>query len=115
AGAPAGVLPLGPVADDELTCDALTADFRLLQRRRGHRYSLDDLATAWVGARARPEARAVLDLGCGCGSVLLMVAWRLREARLFGVEAQEESAALARRSVELNGLGGRASIERGDL
>jgi tRNA1Val (adenine37-N6)-methyltransferase len=61
------------VTDDELSCDALTADFRLFQRRRGHRFSLDDLATAWVAARARPDARVVLDLGCGVASVLLMV------------------------------------------
>jgi len=103
------------VLPDDLTCDALTADFRLLQRRRGHRFSLDDLATAWVAARARPGARAALDLGCGVGSVLLMVGWRLREAILFGIEAQEVSAELARRNVDLNGLSGRASILHGDL
>lgn len=101
--------------DDGLTCDALTADYRLLQRRRGHRFSLDDLATAWVAARACPAARAVLDLGCGVGSVLLMVAWRLRGARFFGVEAQEISADLARRNVDRNGLAERASIAHGDL
>lgn len=103
------------MTDDDLSCDALTADFRIFQRRRGHRFSLDDLATAWVAARARPDARAVLDLGCGVASVLLMVGWRLREARLFGVEAQEISAALARRNVDLNGLTERAAIAHGDL
>lgn len=105
---------------DELTCDAITAEFRVLQRRRGHRFSLDDLATAWVAARAldghEPSgARAVLDLGCGIGSVLLMVGWRLREARLFGVEAQEVSIELARRNVAMNGLEERTTLVRGDL
>jgi tRNA1Val (adenine37-N6)-methyltransferase len=103
------------VPDDEFTSDALTADFRVLQRRRGHRFSLDDLATAWVAASACPAPRVVLDLGCGIGSVLLMVGWRCREARLFGIEAQEVSVELARRNIALNGLAGRATIEHGDL
>jgi tRNA1(Val) A37 N6-methylase TrmN6 len=103
------------VIEDGLTCDAVTADFRILQRRRGHRFSLDDLATAWVAAAARPEARTVLDLGCGVGSVLLMIAWRLPAARLLGVEAQEVSATLARRNVAMNGLCERAAIVHGDL
>jgi len=32
--------------EGELTSDALTASYRLIQRRRGHRFSVDDLATA---------------------------------------------------------------------
>ncbi len=101
--------------DDELTSDALTADFRLLQRKRGHRFSLDDLVTAWVATRARPDARTALDLGCGVGSVLLMVAWHLRDARLFGIEAQAISAAICRRNLTDNGLDDRASLAEGDL
>jgi tRNA1Val (adenine37-N6)-methyltransferase len=104
-----GVLP------DDLTSDALTADFRLLQRVRGHRFSLDDLATAWVAARARPEARVALDLGCGIGSVLLMIAWRLPSARCFGIEAQEISFALAQRNVIENGASERVTVALGDL
>ena len=104
-----GVLP------DDLTSDALTADFRLLQRRRGHRFSLDDLATAWVAASACPEARVALDLGCGIGSVLLMVAWRLRHARCFGIEAQEISFGLAQRNVAENGVSDRVTVALGDL
>jgi UDP-glucose 4-epimerase len=38
------------MAADELTSDAITASFRLIQRRRGHRFSVDDLATAHLDA-----------------------------------------------------------------
>ncbi len=103
------------VLSDDLTSDALTADFRLLQRVRGHRFSVDDLATAWVAARAQPEARVALDLGCGIGSVLLMVAWRLRAARCFGIEAQEISFGLAQRNVIENGVAARVTVVLGDL
>ena len=100
---------------DELTSDAITASFRIVQRRRGHRFSIDDLATAWEAARAAPEAATVLDLGCGIGSVLLMMAWRLPEAQCFGIEAQGISMELARRNVHDNGLAGRVQLFHGDL
>lgn len=101
--------------DDELTSDAITADFRLVQRRRGHRFSVDDLATAWEAVRAAPAAETYLDMGCGIGSVLLMVAWRLSSARVFGIEAQEVSFGLAVRNVRDNGLEPRATLHHGDL
>jgi tRNA1Val (adenine37-N6)-methyltransferase len=100
---------------DELTDDALTGDFRIWQRRGGHRYSLDDVLTADEAVRARPGARRVLDLGTGIGSVLLMVAWRLPEASLVGVEAQAGSFALAGRNLERNAMGDRAAVVHGDL
>lgn len=100
---------------DELTSDAITASFRLIQRRRGHRFSVDDLATAAEAVRAAPEAATFLDLGCGVGSVLLMVAWRLSKAQGFGIEAQDVSIELARRNVTENGLGARVRLFHGDL
>jgi len=100
---------------DALTDDALTGAFRVFQRRRGHRYSLDDVATAWEASRARPGARRHLDLGCGIGSVLLMVAYKLPEARCAAIEAQEVSFALAERNVDRNGVGARVTLRRGDL
>lgn len=100
---------------DELTDDALTGTFRVLQRRRGHRYSLDDAATAYVAARARPDARSVLDLGCGIGSVLLMLAYKLPQARLWGIEAQAQSFALCARNCERNAVTDRVRIVHGDL
>jgi tRNA1(Val) A37 N6-methylase TrmN6 len=99
----------------DLTDDALAGHFRVLQRRKGHRYSLDDTLTAAVAARCVPHARRVLDLGCGIGSVLLMSAYKLRAARLWGVEAQEQSFALCELNVARNGVQGRVSVHRGDL
>lgn len=98
-----------------LTSDAITASFRLVQRQRGHRFSVDDLATAWQAAHAAPAATSFVDLGCGVGSVLLMTAWRLPNARGFGVEAQAVSIELARRNVSENGLADRVTLFHGDL
>ena len=97
-------------------CIALTETFSLLQKRKGHRYSVDDmlvahLATTW----SAPTPGRVLDLGCGLGSVLLIVAWAFPETRLVGLEVLDEHLAYARRNVRLNGCRGRVRVVPGDL
>jgi len=99
----------------DLTDDAIAGPFRIFQKRRGHRYSLDDVATAWTAVRAAPEAPRCLDLGCGIGSVLLMVAYKIPSASLVGLEAQQASVSLAQRNVSRNGLEGRVRLLEGDL
>jgi tRNA1Val (adenine37-N6)-methyltransferase len=95
----------------------LAGDFRILQRVDGHRWSADDLVTAWYAAEAVASAppRRVVDLGCGIGTVLLFVAWYFPSASVSGVEAQEISAGLARRSLVWNGVDDRCAVHLGDL
>jgi len=94
----------------------LAGDWRILQRLDGHRWSLDDLVTAWVACTAgfHPPDR-ILDLGCGIGSVLLMLAWRFPSAIVRGIEAQPVSVDLARRSIAWNGVEDRCRVDLGDL
>lgn len=86
----------------------LCGRWRIYQPVRGHRYSTDDVVTAWFAARAfgalvsGDGPRHCLDLGCGIGSVLLMLAWRWPGARCLGVEAQRERHALASASAAYN-------------
>jgi len=118
-----GPAPLTPADRPELWPQAgedlcfLTGDWRILQPTGGHRWSLDDLVTAWCAAedRAAPPPRHIADLGCGIGAVLLMLAWRFPLARCVGVEAQAASVALARRSVAWNGVADRCHVQLGDL
>jgi tRNA1(Val) A37 N6-methylase TrmN6 len=101
--------------EDPLSDDAITGAFRIFQRVRGHRYSIDDVATAWEAVHERPAARRAADLGCGIGSVTLVLAHKLPEARIEAVEAQAVSFALAERNVARNGLSGRVRVHAGDL
>lgn len=110
-----GRAELEPAGDEDLSY--LSGDWRLFQKRQGHRWSLDDLVTAWIATREVPATFAdrALDLGCGLGSVLLMVAWRLPLADVTGIEAQDDRAALGRRSIAYNGVDDRCRILDGDL
>jgi tRNA1(Val) A37 N6-methylase TrmN6 len=114
-----GPVPPGASTTPEVpageSLDALSGHFRIYQLRRGHRFSTDDVLTAWYGTTCVPSASTVLDLGSGIGSVAMIAAWRLPGARLVTVEAQEESVRLAEKSAAYNGLDGRYKIRRGDF
>lgn len=110
---PASALDLWIRPDEQ--CVALSRGFRLIQRRRGHRWSVDDMLVGELAGRSVTAPARALDLGCGLGSVLLMVARAHRRASLVGLEAQPEHVALARRNLWLNGCEGRARVVQGDL
>jgi tRNA1(Val) A37 N6-methylase TrmN6 len=111
---PPGALS-NPDLPDGVTLDAISGHFRIFQLRKGHRFSTDDVLTAWYGTSWCPSAASVLDLGSGIGSVGMIAAWRLPGARFVTIEAQAESVALARRSAAYNGLDGRYEIRHGDF
>lgn len=101
---------------EAITLDALTRDFSIYQRRRGHRHSTDDLLTAWYAVLKAPAGpRRLLDLGSGIGSVGLSVLWRFAEASLTAVEVQSVSYTLLRENVEANELQARVHTIHGDL
>jgi tRNA1Val (adenine37-N6)-methyltransferase len=112
---PPGARGGGPALEPGETLDAISGHFRLFQLRDGHRFSTDDVLTAWYGTSHAPTAQTALDLGSGLGTVGMIAAWRLPGARFVTVEAQEESVRLARKSCAWNGLGERYDIRHGDF
>jgi tRNA1(Val) A37 N6-methylase TrmN6 len=101
--------------NDELTEDQLTSGWTILQRRRGHRHSTDDLLTGWYAAEKTPERRRLLDLGAGIGTVGLLLLWRSPGATLTAIEAQEISFGLLEKNIAKNALEGRVRAIHGDL
>jgi tRNA1(Val) A37 N6-methylase TrmN6 len=112
---PPGALGGQPKLGENETLDAISGYFRIFQLRNGHRFSTDDVLTAWYGTSWCPSARTALDLGSGIGSVGMIAAWRLPGAKFVTVEAQAESVELARKSAEYNGLASRFEIRHGDF
>lgn len=102
---------------EPITLDALTRDYKVFQRRRGHRHSTDDALTSWyaVTHAPSPPVSAILDLGTGIGTVGLSLAWYFREAAVTAIEVQDMSFRLLRENVWANGVEGRIHTIRGDL
>ena len=112
---PPGALTGEPAVSPGETLDAISGHFRLFQLENGHRFSTDDVLTAWWGTSWCPSARTALDLGSGLGTVGMIAAWRLSGARFVTVEAQADSVRLARKSAAWNGLTERYEIRQGDF
>jgi len=104
---------LSPGPDESL--DRLSRSLWLLQRKRGHRATSDDVMLAALAVAAAPTARRALDLGTGKCTVALLMANALPACRFVGVEAFAESHALGVRNIALNGLGARIDVRLGDL
>jgi len=112
---PPGALGRGPQVGPGETLDALSGHFRIFQLNNGHRFSTDDVLTAWYGTSSAPTVRTALDLGSGIGTVAMLAAWRLPAAQFVTVEAQTESIQLARKSIQWNGLIDRFDLREGDF
>jgi tRNA1(Val) A37 N6-methylase TrmN6 len=108
-------LPELPKLEEGESLDALSGDFRIFQLKDGHRFSTDDLLTAWYGTSVAPSVSTALDLGSGIGSVGMTAAWRLPGAKFVTIEAQSESVRLARKSARYNRLENRYEIREGDF
>jgi tRNA1Val (adenine37-N6)-methyltransferase len=98
--------------DDE-TLDAFYhGRIRVIQKRKGYRFSVDaPLLADFVRTKSDDEA---LDLGTGNGIIALLLSVKPAR-RTTALEIQPGLADLARRNVALNGLGGRIEVVEADL
>lgn len=112
---PGPVPPGGIEPEAGETLDFICGHFRIFQYAKGHRYSTDDVLTAWYGTAHAPRVDRAADLGSGIGSVALISAWRLPGATFCTVEAQELSIRLAHKTMAFNGLTSRFTLYQGDL
>lgn len=79
----------------------------------GYRFSVDAVLAAHF-ILPKPGQR-VLDLGCGSGIIGLILAYRVAQIVVHGLELQPELAALAEENVLLNNWTQRMAIIQGDV
>lgn len=85
---------------------------KICQPKQGYRFSVDAvLLGRWVNPKKRAR---ILDLGCGCGIMALMLAYLYPFTKVCGVEIQAVLAQAARLNVEINGFNNLNIIE-GDV
>jgi tRNA1Val (adenine37-N6)-methyltransferase len=98
--------------DEETLDEILNGRLRVFQKKRGYRFSLDAVLLAhFVSLKLKSRA---IDLGTGSGIIPLILAVRFPHTLWTGLEIQEQLAALAGKSVQLNCLQGRINIVNGD-
>jgi release factor glutamine methyltransferase len=65
--------------------------------------------------RGGAGAKHLIDVGTGCGAILLGLLARFPEARGVGIDRASSAIAYSRRNAERTGLADRAALVRGDL
>jgi tRNA1Val (adenine37-N6)-methyltransferase len=96
-----------------VTRDSLfSGNLLIYQEEKGYRFSIDAVLLAGM-AGVKPGDR-VVELGSGCGVVLLILGYRGQARSLLGIEIQEELHALAQRNARENGLDGFLRFQRAD-
>lgn len=90
-------------------------DLKCCQSTSGYRFSVDAVLIAHF-VRVRDKDR-ILDLGAGCGIIMLLLLyrWARRISRIVGVEIQQGLADLARKNITVNGFGDKGRVELGDI
>lgn len=99
--------------ENERLDDLQRNGYRIIQNPDKFCFGMDAVLLTGF-AQARREDR-LLDLGTGTGIIPILMEARYHCERLFGLEIQPESADMASRSVELNGLSDKIDILTGDI
>ena len=99
--------------DGETVDEILGGRLRIIQKKRGYRFSLDALLLAHFTTLR--EGDDLIDMGTGGGIIALILTGRARCGRVLGIDIQDELVAIAQRNVVLNGLAGQIEIRRGDV
>ena len=87
--------------------------YRIIQNPERFCFGMDAVLLSSF-AKAKPGEK-VLDLGTGNGIVPILMEAKTKGEKFFGLEIQEESSDLARRSVALNELEEKIEIVTGDM
>ena len=87
--------------------------YRIIQDNERFCFGMDAVLLSGF-ARVKDGAH-VLDLGTGTGIIPILLEAKTNAAHLTGLEIQDDSADMARRSVRLNGLEGKIDIVTGDI
>jgi tRNA1Val (adenine37-N6)-methyltransferase len=104
-------MTVGDISEDSLYNGALI----LRQHRLGYRFSIDAVLLAHFVQYSR--GMSVLDLGTGCGVILLLLLYRYGNnlGPAVGIEIQSELAQRARENLLANGCEERGAIIEGDF
>ncbi len=87
--------------------------YRIIQNSEKFCFGMD--AVLLTGFAKAGEKDVLLDIGTGTGIIPLLMSAKYHCAHLTGLEIQEESADMARRSVAMNGLNDTIDIVTGDV
>lgn len=99
--------------ENERIDDLQRSGLMIIQNSKGFCFGMDAVLLSGF-AKAKPGDH-VLDMGTGTGIIPILLSAKTEAEKLVGLEIQEKSADMARRSVAMNALTERIDIVTGDI
>lgn len=97
------------------TADILSSpQFSLKQPEKGYRFSIDSFILASHINCVSPDSH-LIDIGCGCGIISILLAVKFDTLQLTGVEIQKELSECALQNIQSLGLNSRIAIINADI
>lgn len=90
-------------------------DLCLLQDDDGFKFGIDAVILSDFVASFCPNAKTIVDLGTGNGVIPLILSHKIKDCKITGLDIQQKSIELARRSVEKNRLENIIDFRCGDV
>ena len=101
------------INDYERVDDLHRKGYKIIQDPKKFCFGID--AVLLSGFATVKKGENVLDMGTGTGIIPILLEAKTEGNHFTGLEIQEESVEMARRSVKLNGLSDKIDIDQGDI
>lgn len=101
------------VREEETLDDLLKGKLKIIQNKKGYRFSIDAILLANFVKNLNGER--IIDLGTGSAVIPLILAKRFPHIKVIGVEIQDSLVDIARRNVIMNNFSDQISINHTDL
>lgn len=95
--------------------DTLLNGHKIYQDPERFMFGIDAILLADFAASSIKSGSSVIDLGTGTGIIPLILDTTSRAKKITALEVQTDSAAMAQKSVEMNGLSEKIKILEGDI
>jgi len=103
---------------DETLEDLQINKIRMIQKKNGFRFGEDSVLLAnYVSqfhSKSQNASRNIIDLGCNCGSITLLLSQKLPKSKFTGVEITSSAFDAFKRNILLNNLSDRVSAINSD-
>jgi len=101
--------------ENERIDDLQRNDLKIIQNSGKFCFGMDAVLLTGFACDYIRNGSSVIDLGTGTGIIPILLSAKCRAKKFVGLEIQEESADMARRSVALNNLQDKIDIVTGDI
>ena len=89
--------------------------YKIIQGKDNFKFGIDAFLLAWFAHDGIRNGQSVVDLCTGTGIIPLLLSASSRAVHISGLEIQDKSADMAKRSLELNNLTQKIEIIHGDV